>query len=240
MRIYEAMQLTGSAHCNLPNSQNVKLLSAYVTHHVAHRFAPKLAGRSLSGSARRATLPVDECARWIAGRSVCDRVRRPGGVERGTSSSGSPRTRVGWCGSSPRRWASGSSTPPSWPRSPGTGCGPGSGCRMSRTNCRRRCGRGGPGHLQHRQQVGGRDHRHVRGRLLCELTGLGVPIIAVPLVKDALARHVAFGASLEVLRGMGVRVMFDPQAPPQSRMPSWPRVLAELHTVTRDEPGGRD
>jgi phosphopantothenoylcysteine synthetase/decarboxylase len=76
--------------------------------------------------------------------------------------------------------------------------------------------------------------------LLCELTGLGVPIIAVPLVKDALARHVAFGPSLEALRGMGVRVMFDPQAPPQSRMPSWPRVLAELHTVTRDAPGGRN
>ncbi len=28
--------------------------------------------------------------------------------------------------------------------------------------------------------------------LLCELTGLGVPIVAVPLVKEALARHVAF------------------------------------------------
>ena len=39
--------------------------------------------------------------------------------------------------------------------------------------------------------------------LLCELTGLGVPIVAVPLVKDALARHVAFARSLEVLRGMG-------------------------------------
>jgi len=76
--------------------------------------------------------------------------------------------------------------------------------------------------------------------LLCELTGLDVPIIAVPLVKDALARHAAFGRSLEVLRGMGVRVMFDLEAPPQSRMPSWPRVLAELHTVTRDAPGGRD
>jgi phosphopantothenoylcysteine synthetase/decarboxylase len=76
--------------------------------------------------------------------------------------------------------------------------------------------------------------------LLCELTGLGVPIVAVPLVKDALARHVAFGRSLEVLRGMGVRVLFDPQAPPQSRMPGWPRVLEELHTVTRDGSGGRD
>ena len=68
--------------------------------------------------------------------------------------------------------------------------------------------------------------------LLCELTGLGVPIVAVPLVKDALARHVAFGRSLEMLRGMGVRVLFDPQAPPQSRMPDWPRVMEELHAVT--------
>ncbi len=68
--------------------------------------------------------------------------------------------------------------------------------------------------------------------LLCELTGAGVPILAVPLLKDELARHVAFGRSLEVLRGMGVRILFDPQAPPQSRMPSWPRVLEELHAVT--------
>jgi phosphopantothenoylcysteine synthetase/decarboxylase len=76
--------------------------------------------------------------------------------------------------------------------------------------------------------------------LLCELTGLGVPIVAVPLVKEALARHVAFGRSREVLNEMGVRVLFDPQAPPQSRMPSWPTVLEELHTVTGYRPGRRD
>lgn len=76
--------------------------------------------------------------------------------------------------------------------------------------------------------------------LLCELTGLGVPIVAVPLVKDALARHLAFGRSLEVLAGMGVRVLFDPQAPPQSRMPGWPRVLAELHAVTGHGASGRN
>jgi phosphopantothenoylcysteine synthetase/decarboxylase len=75
--------------------------------------------------------------------------------------------------------------------------------------------------------------------LLCELTGLGVPIVAVPLVKDALARHVAFGRSLAQLRGMGVRVVFDPQAPPGARMPGWPRVLEELHAVTGDGPGRR-
>jgi phosphopantothenoylcysteine synthetase/decarboxylase len=76
--------------------------------------------------------------------------------------------------------------------------------------------------------------------LLCELAGLRVPIVAVPLVKDALARHVAFGRSVEVLRGMGVRVLFDPEAPPETRMPSWPRVLEELHTVTGDRTAGRN
>jgi phosphopantothenoylcysteine synthetase/decarboxylase len=75
--------------------------------------------------------------------------------------------------------------------------------------------------------------------LLCELTGAGVPILAVPLVKDELARHVAFGRSLEVLRGMGVRILFDPQAPPQSRMPDWPRVLEELQAVIEDGQAGR-
>jgi phosphopantothenoylcysteine synthetase/decarboxylase len=75
--------------------------------------------------------------------------------------------------------------------------------------------------------------------LLCELTGMGVPIVAVPLVKDALARHLAFGRSLDQLRRMGVRVLFDPQAPPGARMPSWPRVLEELQTVTSDRPDGK-
>ncbi len=64
--------------------------------------------------------------------------------------------------------------------------------------------------------------------LLCELMGFGVPIVAVPLLKDALARHVAFGRSLDVLRSMGVRVLFDPSAPPDARMPPWERILAEL------------
>ena len=75
--------------------------------------------------------------------------------------------------------------------------------------------------------------------LLCELTGVGVPILAVPLVKEELARHVAFGRSLEVLRGMGVRILFEPQAPPQARMPGWPRVLEELHAVIERREGGR-
>ncbi|MEO3805476.1 flavoprotein [Nonomuraea sp. B1E8] len=69
--------------------------------------------------------------------------------------------------------------------------------------------------------------------LLCEVVGLGVPILAVPLLKDALARHVAFQRSLDTLREMGVQVLFDPTAPQESRMPSWERIMQELHTVVR-------
>jgi phosphopantothenoylcysteine synthetase/decarboxylase len=67
--------------------------------------------------------------------------------------------------------------------------------------------------------------------LLCELMGFGVPILAVPLLKDALARHLAFGRSLDVLRSMGVRVLFDPAAPPHARMPRWKDILTELNTI---------
>ncbi|RAY15263.1 flavoprotein [Actinomadura craniellae] len=67
--------------------------------------------------------------------------------------------------------------------------------------------------------------------LLCELMGFGVPILAVPQLKDALARHVAFERNLEVLRSMGVRVLFDPAAPPHARMPRWEPILEELHSI---------
>jgi phosphopantothenoylcysteine synthetase/decarboxylase len=75
--------------------------------------------------------------------------------------------------------------------------------------------------------------------LLCEMTGLGVPILAVPQVKDALARHSAFARSLDSLQQMGVHILFDPDAPPEARMPEWPRVLEELHAVTGGPPRER-
>jgi phosphopantothenoylcysteine synthetase/decarboxylase len=67
--------------------------------------------------------------------------------------------------------------------------------------------------------------------LLVEMTGFGVPTVAVPLLKDALARHVAFGPNLDALRSMGVRVLFDPAAPPHARMPPWEVILSELHKI---------
>ncbi|MET8986238.1 flavoprotein [Nonomuraea wenchangensis] len=68
--------------------------------------------------------------------------------------------------------------------------------------------------------------------LLCELTGYGVPIVAVPMLKPALARHLAFQNSLHVLRQMGVTLMFDPSASYERRMPTWDDVLSELDRAT--------
>src|SRR5690348_10305230 len=64
--------------------------------------------------------------------------------------------------------------------------------------------------------------------LLCEMTGYGVPVVVVPHCKPQLASHPAFGASLETLRGMGVRVLFDPDAPYERRLPPWREVVDAL------------
>jgi phosphopantothenoylcysteine synthetase/decarboxylase len=61
--------------------------------------------------------------------------------------------------------------------------------------------------------------------LLCEMTGYGVPTVVVPHCKPQLASHPAFVASLETLRGMGVRVLFDPDA---CELPPWSEVIAAL------------
>jgi phosphopantothenoylcysteine synthetase/decarboxylase len=71
--------------------------------------------------------------------------------------------------------------------------------------------------------------------LLCELMGFDVPTVAVPLVKPALARHLAFVRNLDLLREMGVRILYNPDAPAHARMPTWARVLAELDALVRGE-----
>jgi phosphopantothenoylcysteine synthetase/decarboxylase len=64
--------------------------------------------------------------------------------------------------------------------------------------------------------------------LLCEAVGYGVPVTVVPHCKPQLATHPAFGASVAALRSMGVRVLYDPGAPYERRMPAWADVVASL------------
>lgn len=68
--------------------------------------------------------------------------------------------------------------------------------------------------------------------LLCELTGYGVPTIAVSLLKEPLARHPAFPRNLDTLRAVSIRVLFDPDAPRDRRIPSWSRIMTELEAMT--------
>jgi phosphopantothenoylcysteine synthetase/decarboxylase len=67
--------------------------------------------------------------------------------------------------------------------------------------------------------------------LLCEVMGYGVPTVAVPQLKEALAHHRAFKHSMGELEEMGVRILFNPDAPPHARMPSWVEILAELERL---------
>lgn len=69
--------------------------------------------------------------------------------------------------------------------------------------------------------------------LLCEMTGYGVPVVAVPHCKPQLANHPAFSASLATLRSMGVRVLFEADAPYERRLPPWAEVIAALPSPVR-------
>lgn len=73
--------------------------------------------------------------------------------------------------------------------------------------------------------------------LLCELVGYGVPVVVVPHCKPQLASHPAFGASIATLRGMGVTVLFDRDAPYDDRLPAWREVVAALPVTAAGQSG---
>jgi phosphopantothenoylcysteine synthetase/decarboxylase len=50
--------------------------------------------------------------------------------------------------------------------------------------------------------------------LLNEALGLSLPVVAVPFPNIALAQHPAFRRSMRELEGLGVRLLFDPNAYP--------------------------
>ena len=72
--------------------------------------------------------------------------------------------------------------------------------------------------------------------LLCEYTGLKMPIVAVPCFRTGggLDGHPAFFRSLQMLREYGVRVLYEPEKyPPKNQVP--PQViLAVLDETLRE------
>ncbi|MFE3458231.1 flavoprotein [Nocardiopsis aegyptia] len=68
--------------------------------------------------------------------------------------------------------------------------------------------------------------------LLCEMVGHAVPTVVVPHCKPQLASHPAFARSLDTLRSLpSVTLLYDDQAPYESRMPTWERVLSTVRTL---------
>lgn len=58
--------------------------------------------------------------------------------------------------------------------------------------------------------------------LLCEFTGLHLPILAIPVVREGkLAAHPAFPRSLRMLKRYGVHVLYDTEKyPPRNERPN--------------------
>jgi len=65
--------------------------------------------------------------------------------------------------------------------------------------------------------------------ILCEYTGLKMPIVAVPCFRTGggLDGHPAFFRSLQMLRDYGIRVLYEPEIyPPKNQVP--PDVILEV------------
>ena len=63
--------------------------------------------------------------------------------------------------------------------------------------------------------------------LINEAIGMSIPIVTVPVVNDALARHPALAASLATLRGAGV-IMLELGTGPEPDVFPWEQVLDAL------------
>ncbi|MUL42336.1 flavoprotein [Streptomonospora sp. PA3] len=75
--------------------------------------------------------------------------------------------------------------------------------------------------------------------LVCEMLGYGVPTVCVPHLNPPLARHPAVDPSIRTLRSMGARVLYDPEAPADDRLPPWRDVLDAVDAAARGGAAGR-
>lgn len=71
--------------------------------------------------------------------------------------------------------------------------------------------------------------------LLCEYTGLKMPIVTIPcvLTNSGLDSHPAFSRSIALLREYGVHVIYEPEKyPPKNEVP-WKVILETLHQIIK-------
>jgi phosphopantothenoylcysteine synthetase/decarboxylase len=70
--------------------------------------------------------------------------------------------------------------------------------------------------------------------LLCEFTGLKLPILAIPVVREGkLAAHPAFPRSLRMLRRYGVNVLYDTEKYPPRNERSNQAIVDELQGLMK-------
>ena len=65
--------------------------------------------------------------------------------------------------------------------------------------------------------------------LLCEYTGLKIPIVAVPVTGEGLGHHPAFQRSVRMLRRYGVQVLYKPEASLFAQTDPMRIILSELN-----------
>ncbi len=67
--------------------------------------------------------------------------------------------------------------------------------------------------------------------VLCETMGYGVPIVAVPCLKQQLAKHPVFSKNLALLRECGVHILHEPERYPSPQVVPWSAILGTLNHV---------
>lgn len=68
--------------------------------------------------------------------------------------------------------------------------------------------------------------------ILCEYMGRGVPIVAVPCLKQDLARHPTFAKSRTTLKKCGVRILYEPNKYTSPEVVPWEVALQEIALLT--------
>lgn len=68
--------------------------------------------------------------------------------------------------------------------------------------------------------------------ILCEYLGQGVPIVAVPCLKQDLAHHPAFPKSRNILKKCGVRILYEPNKYRSPEIVPWEIVLNEVQQLS--------
>ena len=73
--------------------------------------------------------------------------------------------------------------------------------------------------------------------ILCETMGYGVPIVAVPYLKQQLAQHPVFLKNLALLRECGIHIFYEPEQYPLPGIALWSIILDRLdHAMDTREP----